>query len=497
MMNTRMRGGLGFVALAFLLAAGCARGADEGRLQEDLQEKLNRDLKPGLFEVVALRRQGSAPLSAGANGARRVVVYFNTTLKLVEDYGLGGWDQLGPSSITFALGATDKGIFGLKAEGRAGDLVRAYGSAVYEQTGDGWIPGTMDPAAAAKTAPTTETEPPSRSKQLIDSLAALVDLPPPGVPPQQDEIIAEELARASENIERRVKRRDHTFTVATGPEGGEYARFGSALIAAVNAIAPNVKLRGRPSEGSVENAWLLSRGEVDYAIVQGDVAAAAVAGADLFARGGPLATLRAVGGLFPEAIHVVVRKDSPLRDVGQLRGRRVAIGTVSSGTRFDAVAVLAGHGIKVSELGEACEDGPADALARLERGELDAVFVTGAAPVRTLQQFALTPGLRLLSMDDAALGRVIEARPGLSRLILPANTYPEQRQPVVTAAAAALLLTTADAPVTEVERVTDLVFMRLPQQPRASADAVRVSAAGQLRGVTIPLHPGAARQGSQ
>jgi TRAP transporter TAXI family solute receptor len=488
MMNTRMRDRLGLVALAFVVAAGCARGADQERLQADLQEKLNRDLKPGLFEVVAVRRQGSAPLSAGANGARRVVVYFNATLRLAEDYGLGGWDQLGPSSITFALGATDKGIFGLKAEGRAGDLVRAHGSAVYEQADGGWIPGTMDPATPAQTVPTSETEPPSRSKQLIDSLAALVDLPPPGVPPQQDEIIAEELARASENIERRVKRRDHMFTVATGPADGEYARFGAALITAVNELAPTVRLRGRHSEGSVENAWLLSGGEVDYA---------AVAGVDLFARGGPLASLRAIGSLFPEAIHVVVRKDSPLRDVGQLRGRRVAIGTSSSGTRFDAVAVLAGHGIKVSELGEACEDGPADALARLERGELDAVFVTGAAPVRALQQFAVTPGLRLLSMDDAALGRLIEARPGLSRLTLPANTYPQQRQPVVTAAAAALLLTTAGAPVTEVERVTDLVFTRMPQQPRASADAVRVSAAGQLRGVTVPLHPGATRPVSQ
>ena len=111
----------------------------------------------------------------------------------------------------------------------------------------------------------------------------------------------------------------------------------------------------------------------DYAIIQGDVAAAAVAGADQFARGGPLPNLRAVGGLFPEAIEVVALKDSPLRDIGQLRQRRVAIGTSSSGTRFDAVAVLAGYGIKVSDLGEACDDGPADALARLERRELDAV----------------------------------------------------------------------------------------------------------------------------
>ena len=83
--------------------------------------------------------------------------------------------------------------------------------------------------------------------------------------------------------------------------------------------------------------------------------------------------------------------------------------------------------------------------------------------------------------------------PGLARLSLPANTYPRQREAVVTVAATALLVTTADAPTTEVEHVSDLVFIAMPQRPAASADAARVSAAGELRGVTIPLHPGAAR----
>ena len=68
-MNTRIRGVKGPAVLALLLAAGCARGADQARLQADLQEKLNRDVKSGLFEVVALRREGSAPLSASAGSA--------------------------------------------------------------------------------------------------------------------------------------------------------------------------------------------------------------------------------------------------------------------------------------------------------------------------------------------------------------------------------------------------------------------------------------------
>jgi hypothetical protein len=195
------------VLLLVLAASACQRGVDETRVRADLQVKLDRDVKTKLFEVVALRREGSAPLAPAGTDAARVIVYFNTTLRLAQDYSFGSWEQLGPSSVAFALGATDNGVFGLQPQNRAGDLVRAYGSAIYERTADGWTPVTAEPSGTVASPNIEGTAPPSRSKEMIDKLAAMVELPPPGVPSADDVIIAEELERASENIERRVQRR--------------------------------------------------------------------------------------------------------------------------------------------------------------------------------------------------------------------------------------------------------------------------------------------------
>ena len=395
-----------------LLATGCTRAVDESRLTKDVQGRLDRELAPDLFDVVALQREGSAPLPTGESGAARVIVYFNASLKLARDYTFGGWDQLAASSVAYALGATDKGVFGLQATNRAGEMVRAYGSAIYEETKDGWVAVAGAPAATASAKPNLDATGPSlRSKQLIDALAEKVNLPPPGVTPQDDEILAEELARASENIERRMQRRAHTFTLATGADGSEYARFGQAFIEAITAAAPAVKLRQRTSEGSVDNAQLLARGEADYALIQADVAAAAVAGEDVFARGGPLVSLRAVGGLFPEAVHIVVPANSPVREVGDLRGHRVAIGAPNSGTRFDALAVLEAHGLAVTDLAEARGDATAAALERLKRGQVHAVFLTTLAPTRALQQLAVSPGLRLIPVAAGAMRAAARAAP--------------------------------------------------------------------------------------
>jgi TRAP transporter TAXI family solute receptor len=485
---------VGLALVALLGAAGCARGADEAQLREDLQTTLDGGVEPGLFKIVGLRREGSAPLPAGESGTPRVVVYYNTTLELGRDYEPGQWEQLAPGSIAYALGATDKGIFGLKAQNRAGDLIRAYGSAAYEQTADGW---TSVAAAPVQTAPAPNFEgtvPPSRSKQLIDRLAAMVELPPPGVPPQQDEIIADELARAAENIERRVGRREHVFTLASGPAGGEYARVGTAIVAAVKQLAPHVRLRERNTDGSVENVRLVAQGEADYAIVQSDVASAALAGQDPFARGETLTKLRAVGGLFPEPIHVVVLNDSPIRDIQELRGRRVNIGPSGSGTRYDAVAVLAAYGLNLQDLGRAGEDAVPGAIRGLEQKQLDAVFVTAAAPAPAIQQLASRTALRLLPVSGAAVEQLAQTRPGLTALTLPPNTYPKMKQATSTVASAALLVTTSDAPDAEVARVADLVFARMPQEGIGGPAALRIVPGHALRNVTIPLHPGAAQE---
>jgi TRAP transporter TAXI family solute receptor len=481
--------------LAAAIAAGCARAADEQTVAADLQKRLDQELKPGLFKLVGLRREGSAPMPAGESGASRVIVYFNTTLQLAQDYAFGGWDQLSPASVAYALGATEKGVFGLAAQNKSGQTVRAYGSVLYEETPKGWIAVAGVPTETAAAPNTDSSGTPLRSKELIDKLAAMVNLPPPGVTPQQDAIIADELARASENIERRVQRRAQTFTLATGREGSEYERFGRSLIEAVNAVAPSVKLRQRESDGSVENARVLARGEADYGIIQGDVAAAAFTGEDVFAQTGSLANLRAVGGLFPEAIHVIVLGDSPVRGVAELRGKRVGIGAPASGTRFDALAVLEAHGLKPADLAESSEEVPAAAIGRLKRRQLDAIFLTTGAPSPLLQPAAASPGLRLLPISDAVMPRLLERRTGLTQLTLAANTYPRQPDPVRTVASTALLVTTADTPEGEVARVADLVFTKMQTQGGAYAGVIRVSPHTERRGITIPLHAGVAGRG--
>ncbi|MCL7193007.1 ABC transporter substrate-binding protein, partial [Escherichia coli] len=60
----------------------------------------------------------------------------------------------------------------------------------------------------------------------------------------------------------------------------------------------------------------------------------------------PFAGLRALGSLYPEMVHIVVRDDARLRGVRDLKGKKIALGAQGSAVRATLEAVLAAHGLQ-------------------------------------------------------------------------------------------------------------------------------------------------------
>jgi TRAP transporter TAXI family solute receptor len=477
-----------------VLGAGCSRGPDKKTLQTELQEKLSKRFQPGLLELVSLRRQGSAPLQASETGSKRLIVYFNATIKLLKNYDFGDWEGLSPASLANVLGATEKGISGIKPqETRQGDLIRVFGSSTYERSGDKWTSVDVMTAGVKKVDDPGNAAPSSRAQNLIERLASMVEIPPPGLGPQDETVISEELDRAVKAINARIQRRKHIYTIASGPEEGEYYPIVEAIVSHLAKVGAKAKVRNQETEGSVANVWLIGRKEADYALIQSNVASMAAAGEGPFAQGGAVTSLRALGSLFPEPVQIVVSARSPIHTVAALRGKKVDIGMPNSGTHYDALQVLGAYGLGVKDLAEVREKGLEDAAGRLGAGRLDAFFVTVGAPTRELQKLATRQKIRLLALDNSIIERLVTENPGLIRLTLPANTYPGQTEQVTTVAATALLVTHSDAPQAEVSLLVKLIFDQTDYLTSASAQGAKISKRSGLRGITIPVHAGATR----
>jgi TRAP transporter TAXI family solute receptor len=481
-------------AIFILMIAACSRGPDQNALKKQVQDQVDKSFKPGLLELVALKRQGSSPLPAAEDGAQRVLVYYNATLKLREGYDFKDWEALSPGTLAQVLGGREKGVIGVKAkENQPGDLLHVYGSGTYQRSGEGWSavaglqrevsPAPADPGNAA---PATD------SQRYLERLASQVNIGPPGIDPRSDKIISEELEQALRAINRRRARAQELATVASGPAGGEYTRVVDAIIATVTKREKKVRVLAVETEGSIENALLLGRGQAEYGLVQSDVASLAVLGAGPFAADGALTKLAALGSLYPEPVHIVVPAKSAIHRVEDLRGKRVDLGAPKSGSRINALAILQAHRIAIKDLAEARGDGAQAAIQQMRVGQLDAFFTTVGAPARELQRLAATFPIRLLPISSSVINKLLAEQPGLVRLTLAANTYRGQTEPVATVAATALLVTTTDLPQAEAKALLELAYEGTDYLAFGSAQGVKISKASGLRGIAIPLHPAAA-----
>ncbi|MGD2117222.1 MAG: TAXI family TRAP transporter solute-binding subunit [Chromatiales bacterium] len=472
-----------FIAVIALLSSGCERQPDEQTLQNEIAELIEQDLGKDLFEIVSLRRLGSASFTDKLTGDQRKTVYFNMQLRFRQAIDLTAWDSLNGASIAFLLGATEKGIDGIAAGGnKVGDVLRIHGSRVYALRQGQWrpLPTTRQPTDADKAAET---------QRLIARIEELAERSAARRGGTEQAIIDKELRQSLKRIERALDQQARIFSAASGPLRGAYNRYIQAL--ADNPKSLGFQVRNYATQGSVENCLLVQSGAVDVAIAQSNFTAQALAGSDLFRQHGALSDLRAVTALFPEYVQIVVSSKSGIDSIEALKGKRVDLGLPESGSRVDALRLLEAAKLKLPDFAEIREAGLDASVSAMRTGELDAFFTTLQAPGYALQNLLARGEARLLSVP-LQLQQEMQQKYGVYRPAeLAANTYPGQREAIGTLAVTATLIVRADLPDARVEQLLNGLFKSVATLARDNLRITLLSARTAREGITIPLHAAA------
>src|SRR5512132_1931196 len=150
--------------------------------------------------------------------------------------------------------------------------------------------------------------------------------------------------------------------IGTGPIGGTYFPVGGLIANVIsgppgsracdlggNCGVPGLIAAAVSTQGSLDNVKEMATGMLDLALCQANIAHDAYTGRGLYA-GKPVEKLRVVANLFPEAVHVVVRQDGKITNIGELKGKRVSVGEKNSGTLATARVVLRGYDVALKGL---------------------------------------------------------------------------------------------------------------------------------------------------
>ncbi|WP_413204281.1 TAXI family TRAP transporter solute-binding subunit [Rhodospirillum sp. A1_3_36] len=278
-------------------------------------------------------------------------------------------------------------------------------------------------------------------------------------------------------------------TLVSNPPGSRPCdRGGSCGVPGVIAVAQS-------TGGSVDNLAGLGSGQLDLAICQADVAYGAYRGvAEGEGVGVPAFDgLRAIGTLYRESLHLVARADSGITGLQNIAGKRVSLGDVGSGTLVSTRLLLETMGLGEAGV-QANYDQPNIAADKVARGELDAFFFFGGAPVALVSELRQRVDVSVLPVEGEGVERLAQSSPYLTIGLIETGLY-DNPLPIPTLQVGAVLVTTLKMDDALVKALTAalwapqnrILFEQGPPQTRLA------NALAATQGHAVPLHPGALR----
>jgi len=252
----------------------------------------------------------------------------------------------------------------------------------------------------------------------------------------------------------------------------------------------NVEVTAKTSDASAANINLIAGGEVALALVQNDVAFRAVSGERPFRE--PVRNLSMIAALYTEYVQFVTVRGNGVNYVSDLKGRRVSVGSMESGSIDSVGAVLSAAGIRHVDINAVFLDFASTAL-RIQEGELDAGIVIAGYPAPALTALGARVDINLVAFEEELLDKLSSEYPFFTRGVIPAGTYSGVDRDTPTIAVMALLVCDSDLPDELVYEITRAIFENLPELASAHPKAEMISLDTALTGASIPLHPGAVR----
>jgi len=279
--------------------------------------------------------------------------------------------------------------------------------------------------------------------------------------------------------------------LGTATPGGGFPVYGAAVADTIHETEPTLAIEQRNTKGSTENVPLLEAGQLDIALVQGEVAHEAFNGI-----GRPPANLKIVAAMYSTPGMFVVRADSPYRRLDDLRATPVVFGARGSGLVILAKYVLDGLGLDQERDFQAvyldrAGDGPAMVL-----DDRAAALWGGGQGWPGFGAVAKGPaGARFIAPDANGIAKILAKHAFLKPMTVPAGAYPGLAAPLASVGSWSFILARPDLPDDVTYRLAQALHRgeaalarRLPQaQETTAANTLAAAPRADL------IHPGVLR----
>ena len=293
-----------------------------------------------------------------------------------------------------------------------------------------------------------------------------------------------------------VQAKTKFVTIGTGGITGVYYPTGGAIAKIVNKKRKKYGIRAtvESTGGSVFNVNAIMAGDLEFGVVQSDRQYQAVKGLAEWEKSGPQKDLRAVFSIHPESVTLVATVASGIKNIKDLKGKRVNIGNPGSGQRQNSIDALTAVGLDFNKDLKAEGVKASEAPGLLQDGRLDAFFYTVGHPSGAFKEAtAGATKVVFVAIDGPGIEKLIAEKPYYAKSFIPVNLYPgaANKENVNTFGVKATFVTSAKVDDDIVYAITKEVFDNFEAFKKLHPAYQVLTKQGMLEGMSAPIHPGA------
>lgn len=285
------------------------------------------------------------------------------------------------------------------------------------------------------------------------------------------------------------------LTVATASPGGTYYPIGVGLanLWSEKLKDKDIRVSAQSSAGSVENVDLLQKGEAQLGIFQGLIGVQAYEGRGRF-EGRPYEGLRSIVMLWPNVEHfVLVNSAVKTGSVTDIKGTKFSIGPRASGTEESTLVIMKALDINPNDI-SAEHLGYSDTASAIKDGRIQGGSMPAGIPVSAITDlYASQANVTILEFTDEQLQAVNNLYNTWFQFTIPPNTYPGVDKEIKTIAQPNWLGVADTVDEETVYLLTKTIFENLDAVHGIHDSAKNISLDTALKGLPVPLHPGAYR----
>jgi uncharacterized protein len=281
---------------------------------------------------------------------------------------------------------------------------------------------------------------------------------------------------------------DTKLILATGGTAGTYYPFGGAMARIWNTKIPGMNVTAQTTGASAENIRLVNKKEAELALVQSDTLDAAYTAKAPFTEA--IKSMSTIAVIYPEIIQVVVRADSPIKSIADLKGKKVGVGAPGSGTEANFRQLMDIYGLAKEDVNSQYLSFSESAEAFKDR-HIDAFIVTAGIPNAAIMDISTQHAVRIINIPADMAAKLVGKYPFLAAAKVPANTYKNLAQDTATVAVNAVLIVGNYVSEDVVYNMTKALFDNQAELASAHAKGKELNLQYAVQGVSIPFHPGA------